>query len=293
MVAHLLRLKLTLLRNSVRRSPWQLVGLGIGALYALGLVGLAVSGLVFLRGADAGLAQTVVVLGGAAALLGWAIVPVAASAADMTLDPARFTTLAVPMPRLLAGLALGGLIGIPGIATSLVALATVATWSRSVRRRGRRPLGRGPRRPELRPALQGGHHGHGRAGQLPPVQGRQLGGLPDPVGPAGPHHGRNRRGDRRLRGFPGRACRGVVLDPGRCGLVPGRRTGGRRLRRRCPQAGHRPCHPRRPCAVLEGPAAACPGHPAIRRRHQEARRGTGPLRAVPGDADRRGDRPLP
>ena len=29
MVAHLLRLKLTLLRNSVRRSPWQLVGLGI------------------------------------------------------------------------------------------------------------------------------------------------------------------------------------------------------------------------------------------------------------------------
>jgi ABC-2 type transport system permease protein len=132
MVAHLLRLKLTLLRNSVRRSPWQLVGLGIGALYALGLVGLGVFGLDLLRGADAGLAQTVVVLGGAAALLGWALVPVAASAADMTLDPARFTTLAVPMPQLLAGLTLGGLIGIPGIATSLVALATVATWSRNV-----------------------------------------------------------------------------------------------------------------------------------------------------------------
>jgi ABC-2 type transport system permease protein len=141
MVAHLLRLKLTLLRNSVRRSPWQLVGIGIGALYALGLVGLAVSGLVFLRGADAGLAQTVVVLGGAAALLGWAIVPVAASAADMTLDPARFTTMAVPMPRLLTGLALGGLIGIPGIATSLVALATVATWSTSATGAGGALLG--------------------------------------------------------------------------------------------------------------------------------------------------------
>ncbi len=73
-----------------------------------------------------------VVLGGAAALLGWAIIPVAASAADMTLDPARFTTFAVPMPQLLAGLALGGLIGIPGLATSLVALATVGTWSRSL-----------------------------------------------------------------------------------------------------------------------------------------------------------------
>ncbi|MGY2745845.1 transporter [Arthrobacter sp. UYCu723] len=132
MVAHLLRLKLTLLRNSVRRSPWQLVGLGIGALYALGIVGLGITVLLFLRQADIALAQTVVVLGGAAALLGWAIIPVAASAADMTLDPARFTTSAVPMPQLLAGLALGGLVGIPGVATSLVALATVGTWSRSI-----------------------------------------------------------------------------------------------------------------------------------------------------------------
>lgn len=132
MVAHLLRLKLTLLRNSVRRSPWQLVGLGIGALYALGLVALGITGLLFLRGADAGVAQTVVVLVGAAALLGWAVVPVAASAADLTLDPARFTTFAVPMPQLLTGLALGGLIGIPGGATTLVALGTVGTWSRSL-----------------------------------------------------------------------------------------------------------------------------------------------------------------
>lgn len=132
MVADLLRLKLTLLRNGLRRSPWQLVGLAIGALYALGLVGTGIAGLVLLRHADAATAQTVVVLGGAAAVLGWAIVPIIASAADMTLDPARFTTFAVPMPQLLAGLALAGLIGIPGAATSLVALATVATWSRGI-----------------------------------------------------------------------------------------------------------------------------------------------------------------
>ena len=130
MVAHLLRLKLTLLRNGLRRSPWQLVGMAIAGLYALGLVGTLVVALVLLRAADPGLAQTAVVLGGSAALLGWAIVPVAASAADMTLDPARFTTSAVPMSQLLAGLALGGLIGIPGVATALVALATVWTWAR-------------------------------------------------------------------------------------------------------------------------------------------------------------------
>ncbi|BAS09655.1 hypothetical protein AHiyo4_30770 [Arthrobacter sp. Hiyo4] len=49
---------------------------------------------------------------------------------DLTLDPARFTTSAIPMRQLLTGLALGGLIGIPGIATALVALATVWTWAR-------------------------------------------------------------------------------------------------------------------------------------------------------------------
>jgi ABC-2 type transport system permease protein len=130
MVAHLLRLKLTLLRNGLRRSPWQLVGMALGGLYALGIVGALVAALVLLRGAEPELAHTVVVLGGSAALLGWGIVPVAASAVDMTLDPARFTTSAIPMRQLLAGLTLGGLIGIPGVATAVVALATVWTWAR-------------------------------------------------------------------------------------------------------------------------------------------------------------------
>lgn len=132
MVAHLLRLKITLLRNGIRRSPWQLAGLCIGALFALALVGLAMAGLFALRGTEPGLAQSVVVLSGAAALLGWAVVPVVMTTADLTLDPARFTTFAVPMPQLLTGLALGGLIGIPGAATTLVALATVGTFSTSL-----------------------------------------------------------------------------------------------------------------------------------------------------------------
>lgn len=132
MVAHLLRLKLTLLRNGLRRSPWQLVGLAFAGLYALGLVGMLVVVLVLLRNAPHDLAYGAVVLGGSAAVLGWGIVPVVASATDMTLDPARFTTFAIPMNQMLAGLALGGLVGIPGVATSLVALATVVTWSRAV-----------------------------------------------------------------------------------------------------------------------------------------------------------------
>ena len=132
MVAQLLGLKLTLLRNGLRRSPWQLVGMAIGGLYGLGIVVALVVALVVLRQESNELAHTAVVLGGAAAILGWGLIPVAVSSVDMTLDPARFTTFAVPMRQLLAGLALGGLIGIPGVATALVALATAATWSRGV-----------------------------------------------------------------------------------------------------------------------------------------------------------------
>ncbi|MEE9096867.1 transporter [Pseudarthrobacter phenanthrenivorans] len=132
MVAHLLRLKLALLRNGLRRSPWQLVGMAIAGLYALGVVSTLVIVLVLLRNAGAETAHTAVVLGGSAALIGWGVIPVVASATDMTLDPSRFSTFAIPMRQMLTGLALGGLIGIPGVATTLVALATVVTWSRDV-----------------------------------------------------------------------------------------------------------------------------------------------------------------
>ncbi|NKX49272.1 transporter, partial [Arthrobacter deserti] len=128
MVAHLVRLKLALLRNSFRRSPWQLVGVILGGLYALGVLSTLVAGLFFLSYTDPGTARTVVILGGTATFLGWALIPLVALGVDMTLDPARFVTFAVPLPQLLAGLAAGGVIGIPGIVTLLAALGQAAAW---------------------------------------------------------------------------------------------------------------------------------------------------------------------
>ncbi|MBO0897692.1 MULTISPECIES: transporter [Arthrobacter] len=131
MVAHLVRLKLTLLRNSLRRSPWQIVGIVFGALYGLSVLVLLLTGLFFLSTTDPELARTVTVLAGSAAVLGWALIPILATGVDVTLDPARFVTFAVPLPKLLTGLALGGLIGIPGVVTVLAALASAAVWWRS------------------------------------------------------------------------------------------------------------------------------------------------------------------
>ena len=43
MVAHLVRLKLALLRNGLRRSAWQVVGLAVAALYGLGAIVVVVA----------------------------------------------------------------------------------------------------------------------------------------------------------------------------------------------------------------------------------------------------------
>ncbi|MBC7551000.1 MAG: hypothetical protein H7269_08915, partial [Cellulomonas sp.] len=128
MVAHLLRLKLTLLRNGVRRSVWQTVGLVIGALYGLGAISLAVPGLFLLGTADAEDIRMVLVPMGAVLVLAWWVVPLVAFGVDATLDPTRFVTFSIPRRDLLVGLALSGLVGLPGATTAVVVLASVLTW---------------------------------------------------------------------------------------------------------------------------------------------------------------------
>ena len=128
MVAHLVRLKLRLLANGLRRSAWQVVGLAVAALYGLGIVAGALAGLVVLSSQDAEFIRTVLVLAGGLLVLGWWVLPVLAFGVDETLDPARFATFPIPRRPLLTGLALAGVVGVPGVTTALVALTTTVTW---------------------------------------------------------------------------------------------------------------------------------------------------------------------
>ena len=128
MVAHLLRLKATLLRNGFRRSPWQLVGVVAGGLYGLFVVAMLFVALFYLGGTDPGFAATVLVLAVSAAVLGWALIPVLATGVDLTLDPARFTTFTVRPWELVAGLLLSGFIGIPGLVTLLLFAGQALAW---------------------------------------------------------------------------------------------------------------------------------------------------------------------
>ncbi|MFL4475292.1 transporter [Paeniglutamicibacter sp. MACA_103] len=128
MVAHLLRLKLLLLKNSFRRSPWQLVGVGIGALYGLGMAVTLVAGTVYLAEVDPALANTILVSAVSLITLGWALIPLVAFGVDLTLDPARFTTFTLSRPRLATGLLLSGFIGVPGALTLVLLGGQFLAW---------------------------------------------------------------------------------------------------------------------------------------------------------------------
>jgi len=127
-VTHLLRLRLLVLKNSLLRSTWQLVAVIFGALYGLGVLLGVTIGLLALSGAPVTIARTVVVMAGSALVLGWVVIPLLASGIDQTLAPARLVTFPIPLNTLLLGLALSGLVGVPGIVTTLGALATAVTW---------------------------------------------------------------------------------------------------------------------------------------------------------------------
>ena len=128
MVATLLRLRFRVLGNQLTRSPWQLVGFLVGALYGLGVLIGIVTGLVVLGFGPLPLASTVIVGLGSVVVLGWALVPFVAFGIDTTLDPDRLVVYPMTLSRMMVALAVAGVCGIPGLVTSVAALATIATW---------------------------------------------------------------------------------------------------------------------------------------------------------------------
>lgn len=129
MVATLARLRLRLLRNTLRREPWRIVLLALGALWGLAMVPLVVAGLVVLGvTAEPEVRDAVLVLAGSALVLGWVVVPVVAFGLDDTLDPQRFSPLVAPSPRFAFALFVAGAVSVPGVVTVIACLATAIVW---------------------------------------------------------------------------------------------------------------------------------------------------------------------
>jgi ABC-2 type transport system permease protein len=117
----------------LRRSVAAIVGMVFGVLYGGGFVLAGLAGLISLRvQGDVDLARSAVVLAGAGLMAGWALLPLLLFGVDPTLDPTRFATFAVRERTLAVGLVLTALVGLPGVATTLLVLGSVVTGSRTV-----------------------------------------------------------------------------------------------------------------------------------------------------------------
>ncbi|WP_343925135.1 transporter [Rhodoglobus aureus] len=100
-------------------------------MYALFLLFLAIIGLFTMSFAPAEVGRTVSVLGGAALVLGWTVLPLLSSGIDETVDPAKLATFPIPINTLVLALAVSALLGVPGVVTTLATLATSLIWWQS------------------------------------------------------------------------------------------------------------------------------------------------------------------
>lgn len=128
MVAHLLRLRYRLLLNGFKRSTWSLVSAVIGVAYGLLILAGIVIGMIALSFTEPGLVWVVSVLGGGVAILGWIVAPILLRGYDNSLSVAKLRVFPIPPQRLLVGLLVVGLLGVPGIVTTVAGLSTTLGW---------------------------------------------------------------------------------------------------------------------------------------------------------------------
>jgi ABC-2 type transport system permease protein len=116
-VRYFARLKLRVLRNSLRGQVWRIVLFVIGALFGLwfaaaGFFLLAAPGLA----GNAELAVVVPAVAGGVLVLGWLLLPLVFFGVDETLDPVRFALLPLPRRTLVGGMYTAALLGVPAVA---------------------------------------------------------------------------------------------------------------------------------------------------------------------------------
>ncbi len=131
MVATVLKLRFRILGNTLAARPWQLVGFCFGIVGALSVLALATATFVGVSFADEiALSRVVVVIGGAALLLGWLLGPLLIAGMESTVDAERLAPFPLTTAQIMRALTATGLTGVPGIVTTLAALATAIVWFR-------------------------------------------------------------------------------------------------------------------------------------------------------------------
>ena len=128
MVAVLLRLRFRVLANTLQRNTVQLVAVILGAVFGFFMVVAAVGGLFLASYAPEIATQAVVVAAGSALVLGWLIVPLLFDGVDQTLDARRLSRFPLRARQVMVATFLADAAWVPGIATTLAALAGAIAW---------------------------------------------------------------------------------------------------------------------------------------------------------------------
>lgn len=128
MVAQLLRLKLALFANTLRRGRAQRAGIIVGVLCGLAIVVIGSASIAGLRDDTPDIARVILTVFGSVIVAGFLLLPLAFSADD-PMDARRFSLFGLPAGRLALGLALAGALSIPTAITAVLLLAQVVAWS--------------------------------------------------------------------------------------------------------------------------------------------------------------------
>ena len=131
MVAALIRMRLALQVNEMRRSTMLLVGTIINYVFSLGgIVGAIILGVVvgFLPNLDPGALAAGQLLATAFVFILWAVTPVFLTGVDMTMDPARFAMYPVPARKLVASIAASTVVSPPVLMTLAFFIGTALLW---------------------------------------------------------------------------------------------------------------------------------------------------------------------
>jgi ABC-2 type transport system permease protein len=113
---HFARLKLRILGNGFRGRPARVLSFVFGGMFGLYLGGMGFLLFAVTTFADPQVRLMVASLGGAALVIGSLLLPLVWFGVDDTLDPARFALLPLPRGRLVAGLLVAALLGVPAVA---------------------------------------------------------------------------------------------------------------------------------------------------------------------------------
>ncbi|MEV8368812.1 hypothetical protein [Microbacterium sp. NPDC064584] len=128
MAAHVLRLRLALLIGALRGDAGHVRRTVLALFLLVAATAVACWALLTLQDAATPVVLAVIVLGGSAVTLGFALAPLVAGATD-PLDPRRFAVLALPSGRLAAVLAVAGFLSVPTFALLAVSVCAAIVWT--------------------------------------------------------------------------------------------------------------------------------------------------------------------